>query len=411
MLGKGLPNAGIVYRDVVLMGLRREERGKNENLRLCGIQDRRDYLDVLYEDVRYSQLDESSAGLRVTLVEELTVDEFFELRHNMGRNRMLREAPERFSEFLDALLSHEYRLYAHYTIKEQYRGPTPETEERLVIARCVRVVGPEERLARQEAENREYKFYALMSHAEGGEDERWARYIQRRLENFRIPAETVSKLRREEDAAGPKGSEEGLSEPIPKRLRVARTGSMPDSGADSPSKLARYLIVVCSPRGAKSERVERDTKDFVESGKEDYIIPFIIGGEPVGPEENRCYPNVMPTDILGVSLADGNREEALIRVMARLLRVKFSRLYQRHLRERRRFLARALMAASMVFAVLFGLTCWAVSREIEAARRQKEADEMARFLVEEIRDDPRIPEGVRAMIGEKVQEYHKKRNS
>ena len=90
-----------------------------------------------------------------------------------------------------------------------------------------------------------------------------------------------------------------------------------------------------------------------------------------------------------------------------MLRVKFTRLYQRHLRERRRFLARALLAASIVFVVLSGLTAWAVSREIEAARRQEEADDLARFLVEEIRDDQRLPEGVRATIGERVREYER----
>ena len=252
----------------------------------------------------------------------------------------------------------------------------------------------------KETENREYKFYAFVSHAEGGKDEIWAKRLQRRLENFRIPVDTISKLRREEeDAARPE-----LSEPIPKRLRVTRGGTEPVS----PSGLARYLIVVCSPRGAKSERVERDTKDFVDGGKEDYIIPFIIAGEPVGPEENRCYPHGLSADILGVSLSDGTREEALIRVMARLLRVKFTRLYQRHLREWRRFLALALLAASVVFVVLSGLTAWAVSREIEASRRQEEAGDLARFLVEEIRDDPRLPEGVRVMIDEEIQEYRGK---
>jgi hypothetical protein len=156
--------------------------------------------------------------------------------------------------------------------------------------------------------------------------------------------------------------------------------------------------------------VERDTKDFLDSGKEDYVIPFIVSGEPIRPEENLCYPPSLSTNVLGVSLSDGSREEAFIRVMARLLRVKFSRLYQRHLRERRRFFARALMAASMILVLLSGLTVWAVSREIEAAMRQVEAEGLAYFLVEEIRDDARLPEGVRELIGERVLEYREKRN-
>jgi hypothetical protein len=156
--------------------------------------------------------------------------------------------------------------------------------------------------------------------------------------------------------------------------------------------------------------VERDIEDFLDSGKEDYVIPFIVAGEPVGPEENRCYPPSLSADVPGVSLSDGNREEVFFGIMARLLRVKFSMLYQRHLRERRRFLARALTAALAVLVLLSGLTACAVSREIEAARRQAEADGLANFLFEEIRDDPRLPEGVREMIGEHVREYREKHN-
>jgi hypothetical protein len=408
MLGKGLPNAGIVYRNVVVISIHREDNG---NLRLWGIHNKRDYLDILYEDVLYSQIDETNVRLHVSLVEELTLDELSELRHNMGRNRMLREVPERFSEFINALSREEYRIYAHYTIKRiKPGGPrTNLMEERLVIARGIQVENPEERAARNAIENREYRFYAFVTHAEGGKDEKWARWIQRKLTKCRIPIQAVSKLRAEEGAP---------PEPIPGQFNVTR-GNIPSEGVTSsvktknPSDLARYLIVICSPRGARSERVERDVGDFMTSGKENYIIPFIISGEPVGKavalfheshesEEDCCYPPSLSVNILGVSLFDGSREETFIRIIARLLRVKFSRLYQRHLREQRRFIIRTLAAASALLLVLAGLTVWAVSNEIEAARRQKEADGLARFLVEEMRNEPRLPKGVRVMIDEKI---------
>ena len=116
---------------------------------------------------------------------------------------------------------------------------------------------------------------------------------------------------------------------------------------------------------------ERDTRDFAENGKGNYVIPFIIGGEPAGSEGKRCYPPSMPADIQGITLSGAGPEEAFIRVMARLLRVKFSRLYQCHLRQRRRLLTRALLAACVVLALLSGLTAWAMSREIEADRRRE----------------------------------------
>jgi len=145
-----------------------------------------------------------------------------------------------------------------------------------------------------------------------------------------------------------------------------------------PEISARFLIVVCSPRAARSSGVNDDIRRFVEAGREEYIVPFIIEGEPVGDDDKRCYPPALSAEILGVTLSTGSREEALIRVMARLLRVKYSRLYQRHLREQRRFLTRALAAASAVLTVFLVLTAWAVGAEITAARRREEADGLAR---------------------------------
>jgi hypothetical protein len=381
------------------MSIRREGNG---NLRLWGIHGKRYYLDILYEDVLYSQINETNVRLHISLVEELTLDELSELRHNMGRNRMLREVPERFMGIIDALSREEYRIYAHYTIKENPDRTKVSTEERLVLARRVRIEGEEEWLGQRGEASQTYKFYAFVSHEEGGRDEKWARWLQHRLQNYRIPADAVLKLRREEKTDG-----EGTHvEPPPEQLSVSREKT--PANLPSPANSARYLIVVCSPRGARSDRVDQDVRDFVKCRKEDSIIPFIIDGEVVESGEKRCYPPALSFDALGITLRDGSPEEALIKVMARLLRLKFSRLYQHHLRERRCFMVHALTVASILLFVVSGLTGWAVSKEIETARRQKEADGLAYFLVEDMRGESRLPEKVRAMIDEKLRAYRER---
>jgi hypothetical protein len=388
---KKFPFADIIAADAAILSARAEGGG----LRLWCIHSEREYLEILYEDVLYGQIGEGDEGLRISLVQELSFDGLSELRHNAGRNKMLHDIPDRYAEVLESVCEGKYRVFAHYSGRD----------ERLVVARGVRVEGADERLAKHESEYRKYRLYAFITHEEGGTDAKWARWLERGLGRYRIPADTVLKPRDD----GHRGSQTGESEPLPKRFRVARAGAEACAGNDALSNLARYLIVVCSPRGAKSERVERDTKDFLDNGKEDYVIPFIVAGEPAGPEESRCYPPSLSADVPGVSLFGGTREEVFFQIMARLLRVKFSSLYQRHLRERRRFLARALTAALAVLVLLSGLTCCAVSREIEAARRQAEAEGLAGFLADEMGNDLRLPEGVREMIGEHVRAYREYR--
>jgi hypothetical protein len=393
MSGEDLPNAGIIYRDVIIQNVTREGPG----LRLRGLRSGRYRLDVFYEDVLYSQIDETSVNRLVSLVEELSFDEFFEPRHDKCRDRMLSEIPDQYQDLLDKLSRRECRLYAHYRDGR-------DLDERIVLASGVRVEEPDPRMARLKAEARVYPYYACISHAAGGVDEKWARRLERRLEKYRVPVEVVSRQRLEE---AEREENTGNTEVIPERFNTLRLdgGSAHEGGEKTPADLARYLIVICSPRGASSALVDEDARGFVDAGREEYIIPFIIDGEPDAEGERRCYPPSLFPDLLGIALSDGTSEEAFFRIIARLLRVKFSRLYQRHLRQQRRFMVRALAAASGVLCLLLVLTIWAVLAEITAARQSEEAEGLARFLVEDIGRDERLPADVRSMIDERIRIY------
>lgn len=43
---------------------------------------------------------------------------------------------------------------------------------------------------------------------------------------------------------------------------------------------SKYLIVICSPDSAKAEWVNDEVVAFIEQGKGDRIIPFIVAGSP-----------------------------------------------------------------------------------------------------------------------------------
>ena len=60
---------------------------------------------------------------------------------------------------------------------------------------------------------------------------------------------------------------------------------------------------------AGSEWVDKEVRHFMKSGREEYIIPFIVDGEPAAREEGQeCYPAALRTEgegeFLGIGVKD-----------------------------------------------------------------------------------------------------------
>ncbi|MDR1622214.1 MAG: toll/interleukin-1 receptor domain-containing protein [Synergistaceae bacterium] len=242
-----------------------------------------------------------------------------------------------------------------------------------------------------------YKYYAFISYKRGGADEKYASWLQRRLERYRIPAIT------------------GIQN-LPKRLKVFRDktdlGSHASLGEGLSRNLenSRFLIVVCSPRSAESPYVADEVRWFLENARGENILPFIIEGtpEPRNEREQQCYPSVLPHSILGVTLSDGTREEAFIKILARLLQVDYPDLYRRHLRATRRLVMQALAGTLAVLALMAVLALWAVSAERRATEQRLEAESLIRFLTFDMADEAfdYIPIRARLAISERIQGYY-----
>ena len=127
----------------------------------------------------------------------------------------------------------------------------------------------------------EFKYRAFIAFNKANTS--WADDIQSALEGVRIPAQFV-------------GSETPYG-PAPENLRpIFRYGDALPEGQggftdDAAAALADslFLVVLCSPDGAKSEHVDAAVRRFKSAGKRDRIIPVIIDGEPTG-EERECFP-------------------------------------------------------------------------------------------------------------------------
>ncbi|MDR3322562.1 MAG: TIR domain-containing protein [Synergistaceae bacterium] len=253
---------------------------------------------------------------------------------------------------------------------------------------------------------REYEFYAFISYKRGESDEKWARWLQRELERYRIP---VADLQGES------------TEDIPKRLRVFRDksdlGSHPtvEQGLSENLDSSRFLIVVCSKRSAESPYVDAEAGYIMETGREDKIILFEIEPPAADAESGRLsfYPRSL-RESSGLLTAAFNpledRDETFVRLLARLLRVDYESLQQAHLRASRRLAAFRLAAVVGIIFLMAALSLWAMAAESRATERRIESEELADFLTFDLIREaiPYIPSEKIARITDRVREYYER---
>lgn len=207
-----------------------------------------------------------------------------------------------------------------------------------------------------------YRNYAFISYCH--RDMAVAKWLQRRLERFKLPTEIHNEI----DAKS-------------RYLRpVFRDQSDLDAGilGDELRKHleeSKYLIVVCSSHSARSRWVSQEAEAFVEMGRIDRIIPVIVpGGDAAGrdlfPASLREYFVQHPDrELLGVCLGESGKEKGLLRVVSRMLDVSFDSLWQRHKRQKRlKVVSWAVSAmAALLAAYIFAIPV-AVQVSVELAR-------------------------------------------
>ena len=109
-------------------------------------------------------------------------------------------------------------------------------------------------------------YFAFISYKR--EDAKWADWLQNKLENYKLPSNL------------------GGKDNLPKAIRPVFKDTTELNPTYLPQQIkealadSKYLIVVCSPLSAQSEWVNKEVETFIDMGKTDFIIPFIIVGEP-----------------------------------------------------------------------------------------------------------------------------------
>ena len=225
-----------------------------------------------------------------------------------------------------------------------------------------------------------YRYKAFISYSHS--DERWADWLQRRLEGYRPPK-----------GLGPASA---LSPVFRDREDMASSADLSAAILDA-LESAENLIVICSPAAAASLWVRQEIQTFIDLGRRGRIHCLLVDGEP-GDGDDSCLP-------LPLRRADGHeplaadvrpggdgRRLALLKLAAGILGLDLMQLRQRDLHRRnRRLLALAAgsVSATLVMTILAAFALMsrndAIDARTETELRQQQAESLISFMLGDLR--------------------------
>lgn len=168
-----------------------------------------------------------------------------------------------------------------------------------------------------------FEYLAFISYKR--EDEKWAKWLQHKLEHYKLP----TSIRKTNPS-------------LPERARPVfkdttdLAGGVLEKAIKEALHSSKYLIVICSPRAAQSPWVCKEVQEFIDSGREEYIIPIIIDGEPNSSNiATECFPKNLKEltgsrELLGININEMGRDATVIKIVARMFNLHFDSLWNRH---------------------------------------------------------------------------------
>lgn len=194
-----------------------------------------------------------------------------------------------------------------------------------------------------------YKRYAFISYSH--KDVKEAKWLHKHLEYYKLPSDIFNEY----------DENNRYLRPVFRDKEDIGTGVL-KSVLRKELEVSEYLIIICSPNSAQSTYVSQEAQVFIDQGRIDHIIPYIIDGVPKSGGEKECFPESLinhvdqfPDDeLLGANINEVGRSKAFIRVVSSLLNVEFDTLWKRHKREQKK----RLFVLSLLFLFLLFFTYW-----------------------------------------------------
>lgn len=197
--------------------------------------------------------------------------------------------------------------------------------------------------------NQKYKRYAFISYSHKDVEE--AKWLHKHLEYYKLPSDIFNEY----------DENNRYLRPVFRDKEDIGTGVL-KSVLRKELEVSEYLIIICSPNSAQSTYVSQEAQVFIDQGRIDHIIPYIIDGVPKSGGKKECFPESLinhvdqfPDDeLLGANINEVGRPKAFIRVVSSLLNVEFDTLWKRHKREQKK----RLFVLSLLFLLLLFFTYW-----------------------------------------------------
>ena len=231
-----------------------------------------------------------------------------------------------------------------------------------------------------------YRYWAFISYSHA--DTQWASWLHKSLETYRVPKPLVGTVAADGVTLRPRR----LFPLFRDREELAGAASLGET-IEGALLVSRNLIVICSPRAARSRWVNQEIAAFKALGRERRVFCLIVGGEPDASDEpdsalQECFPEavryrvgadrrvtVERVEPIAADVRpdkDGKRN-ALLKLLAGVLDVGFDRLKQRDQERRLRRLAVAGGVLAAAVLVLAALTYYAFRQKAAAEREARAA--------------------------------------
>lgn len=234
-----------------------------------------------------------------------------------------------------------------------------------------------------------YKAFISYSHA----DRRIARWLQKTLETYRLPASLVG----EETALGPAPAR--LTPVFRDRDELPAAGEL-NVELYRALEQSQFLIVVASPDSATSKWVNEEVRYFKQHCGESRVLVVIADGVPGSGDATECFGPALrfkvdasgslseaPSEPLAADARPGGDGKRLVRLklVAGLTGVPLARLLRRDEVRKQRKLIGYASAATVLAVSMTVLAALAVRGQIEADRQRAEADGLVEFMLTDLR--------------------------